>query len=406
MVVRAHRDTDGVLLRITGPRTRAILRAAQRARGRRRVRACGVLGPVVWLGILLAGASPARAVVIASGDGTANTTAPTDDPGFANVGILNGLSAVYVGNGWVLTANHVGGGEVTLGGVVYPYVTGSKTHLTGPGVVPPDLAVVKIVGDPGLPTPLIATSAPPDDANVVMIGRGPSRGAPLTWMNHDGWSWISPYTIRWGTNRITQTGGVALNTRVIEMEFDPLGQPGSTTDEGQAGSGDSGGAIYWKSGGVWRLAGTIIAISVFQGQPNATVLYTNLTLAADLSYYRSQILAITTVPACSDGLDDDLDGLVDHPADPGCDSPTDASERSPALECDDGIDNDLDGLIDHPADPQCGSPTSTSEVPSVPISGLLSVGVLAGSLGLVGLRGASRSGPAAARAVQSSSRTR
>ena len=41
-------------------------------------------------------------------------------------------------------------------------------------------------------------------------------------------------------------------------------------------------------------------------------------------------------------------------ADPGCDSPTDDSERGPAFECDDGFDNDGDGLIDYPnGDPQC-----------------------------------------------------
>jgi hypothetical protein len=34
-------------------------------------------------------------------------------------------------------------------------------------------------------------------------------------------------------------------------------------------------------------------------------------------------------PACSDGLDNDGDGLVDHPADPGCRSPTGTSEGKP-----------------------------------------------------------------------------
>lgn len=65
-------------------------------------------------------------------------------------------------------------------------------------------------------------------------------------------------------------------------------------------------------------------------------------------------LAIRT-DECSNGLDDDGDGLADHPEDPGCASPTDLSEQSPALPCDDGIDNDGDGLIDwngSPPDPQ------------------------------------------------------
>ena len=66
----------------------------------------------------------ARALVIAGGNGTQNFTAPTgtgfsSDPGFANVGTIHGLGGVYLGNYggnyWVLTASHVGLGDLTLG---------------------------------------------------------------------------------------------------------------------------------------------------------------------------------------------------------------------------------------------------------------------------------------------------
>ena len=43
----------------------------------------------------------APAVLIASGDGTENTTAPPADPGWSHVGSVNGLSGVYLGDGWV-----------------------------------------------------------------------------------------------------------------------------------------------------------------------------------------------------------------------------------------------------------------------------------------------------------------
>jgi hypothetical protein len=48
-------------------------------------------------------------------------------------------------------------------------------------------------------------------------------------------------------------------------------------------------------------------------------------------------------PACDDGLDNDGDGWVDFPADPGCQSDTSTLEN-PA--CQDGLDNDGDGNID------------------------------------------------------------
>ena len=74
----------------------------------------------------------------------------------------------------------------------------------------------------------------------------------------------------------------------------------------------------------------------------------------------------TTPPpaaACSDGLDNDGDTLIDHPADPGCTGPTDTDETDPpaGAACADTIDNDGDGLIDHPADPGCTGPTDTDE---------------------------------------------
>jgi hypothetical protein len=63
---------------------------------------------------------------------------------------------------------------------------------------------------------------------------------------------------------------------------------------------------------------------------------------------------------CSDGLDNDGDGFVDWPNDPGCFGPNDTSEGSA---CSDGVDNDGDGLVDYPADPGCGAPSWDSENP-------------------------------------------
>lgn len=67
--------------------------------------------------------------------------------------------------------------------------------------------------------------------------------------------------------------------------------------------------------------------------------------------------------ACSDGLDNDGDGALDHPVDPGCRLPSSRSE-SPA--CNDGIDNDgetgidfdggsaaTQGAVNDVPDPQC-----------------------------------------------------
>ena len=117
--------------------------------------------------------------------------------------------------------------------------------------------------------------------------------------------------------------------------------------------------------------------------------------------------AAATPPECSDGEDNDGDGKVDHPDDPGCDSPEDDSEiDAPAPpECSDGIDNDGDGKIDFTGqDPGCDSPEDDSEIDgpitanetALPRTGsgstvalVLGAGLAVGALALRRLRAAS-----------------
>lgn len=81
-----------------------------------------------------------------------------------------------------------------------------------------------------------------------------------------------------------------------------------------------------------------------------------------------------TARACSDGVDNDGDGRVDYDVrgdgvvgpedDPGCASAADDDEINvTAPACTDGFDNDGDALTDYPADPGCSSRNDTSEVP-------------------------------------------
>jgi hypothetical protein len=73
--------------------------------------------------------------------------------------------------------------------------------------------------------------------------------------------------------------------------------------------------------------------------------------------------------ACSNGLDDDGDGLADFPGDPGCADAGDGSEHGADLPCDDGVDQDGDSFVDFPADPSCRSVLWISES-GVPRCGL------------------------------------
>ncbi|MBN1947340.1 MAG: hypothetical protein JW797_16845 [Bradymonadales bacterium] len=70
------------------------------------------------------------------------------------------------------------------------------------------------------------------------------------------------------------------------------------------------------------------------------------------------------LPACSNGIDDDGDGVADH-ADPGCSDPRDDSEEASPPVCADGVDNDGDGWTDTD-DPDCYGAAGQSEASLVP----------------------------------------
>jgi len=71
------------------------------------------------------------------------------------------------------------------------------------------------------------------------------------------------------------------------------------------------------------------------------------------------IISSLNASDCDDGVDNDGDGFVDHPDDPGCTGPDDASELG-TTQCDDGVDNDGDGAIDLD-DPNCSGPNDNRE---------------------------------------------
>ena len=58
-------------------------------------------------------------VIISSGDGSRNTTAPGDDSGRSNVCKRGSSSGIYPGNRWLLIGKYVGAGSLTLGETPY-----------------------------------------------------------------------------------------------------------------------------------------------------------------------------------------------------------------------------------------------------------------------------------------------
>jgi hypothetical protein len=235
----------------------------------------------------------------------------------------------------MLTAAHVGVGPVTFSagptGIFEPE-DGIEIQLRNPPgsrlTELTDLTMFRLVADPGLPPVTIASTPPPIGWQVTLIGAGRDRVASQTsWdASTDPWTETTPpgnregflttdvKTLRWGTNLIENeelffpegdpnhtTVVQTLGPDVISLVVDFDSFVGATPDESQAVKGDSGGGMFFKVGGNWQLAGIQVANQHFEGQPEDTAVFGNLTFIADLSRYRDQIEAIRTSPPLQPG---------------------------------------------------------------------------------------------------------
>jgi hypothetical protein len=277
---------------------------------------------IVCLGLLLVMAHPSRAVLIATGDGSGNTTAPADDFGFANVGIRGSGTTIYLGDGWCLTAAHVGDGTTIFQNVQYNAVPGSAVQLINPAGVGytyyADLMLYQIEAPPNLPPVMIAQSAPAVGWQVTMAGNGRDRSNSgtaywtTTWApsslpgTYAGDIWASTNDIRWGNNVISGVSVPYASGADSETAFTTaFGTPGSGLDA-QGTPGDSGGGVFHQdASGTWSLAGLMFAIQTVGEQPWGTSIFGNLTYSVDLSVYRSEIYHIMGLPG-----DANFDGLV------------------------------------------------------------------------------------------------
>jgi hypothetical protein len=259
---------------------------------------------------LFLSASPAHAVVRAGVDG--QPAAPSPDPGLDHLALIAGLSGVYLGEGWVLTAGHVLNvarnqkkTDALIGGRAFPLKLDTTVRLES-GADRADLVLVRIVGDPGLPPLDIVSETPAVGARLVLVGNGPLQETQLTcWdaVNVErpksaatpfcGFKWFKTPEgktngVQWGTNQVAQVGAVmpgpqGAKTHVFATVFREADE---TPFEAQAGVGDSGGPVFVESGEGYALAGVMLVASL--RNPTAAT-SGDRTFAADLSVYRDEI---------------------------------------------------------------------------------------------------------------------
>ncbi|MGE4608423.1 MAG: trypsin-like serine protease [Myxococcota bacterium] len=233
---------------------------------------------------------PAHAVIIETGDGTGNTTAPLDDPGWHNVVSRGSHSAVYLGDRWIITALHVGAGSVTIDGEDYAMLPNSSVILKNSDGTTADLVLFRIDRKPPVSDAWISGSTPANRAALIMIGKGLDRGTPFRSGDFLGFRWGDRAPMRWGTSEVSTRPafGRVQGTETFAARFSIAG----SKHEAIAARGDSGGAAFARGAGRWELAGILLAVDSFQDQPPRTAVYGNQTYIADLSVYHDQIRRI------------------------------------------------------------------------------------------------------------------
>ena len=281
------------------------------------------LAPAVYLPLLIMSvnlAAPSYAVQIGFADGSGNREAPLDDPGFANVGTRGRSSAVYIGDGWVLTAAHVSGGNVKLGGTTYQWLRETNTVIRNPAGTGlsefADLRLFRLATEPSLPDLTLSRESPEAGTFSILIGNGKDRdkdlvgwsiegnGSNRVWResappaDENGFKWLTTNSMGWGANEVDSDGNADDDNFITtETGFADTISLSTTFDdipnfpEGQAATNDSGGALFTrKANGDWELTGIIHSIGLLDAQPSQTSVFGNRTFAAAIPAYYDAII--------------------------------------------------------------------------------------------------------------------
>jgi hypothetical protein len=200
---------------------------------------------------LLLAALPAAGICLYGGDHPENQTPPPNGAPWrhvARVGAPDG-SGVYLGKRFIITANHVQAiNDILLDGVTYTRDTTFEPRRIGGD----DIKLIRITAKPNLPPlPLIGAADNDLEKRCTMIGWGLGTGAPVA---NQGWNWNDIRKQRWGVNDTLGTLGSADGFERLITAFDF----GATSNEASVANTDSGGGLFVKVAGIWKLAGIAV----------------------------------------------------------------------------------------------------------------------------------------------------
>ena len=241
----------------------------------------------------------AQAIILYSGDNSANLTAPDT----ARTDIFNSVAKITNadGTGIVGSAVHIKGKYLlTAEHVLYKNSTPRRTHVTFDGTTyfaidlnflpiqidTADLVLFKLIENPNLPETQLYTSNNELNKTGTLIGWGYGRDANQANQTSTTrtWNWGTGSTInkRWGTNQIADTGNANISGNVYDYLQTRLNSNQGASEAAFAYY-DSGSGLYISNSGTWQLAG--ITTAVIATNSSFTSTFAQFSVASDSNYF-------------------------------------------------------------------------------------------------------------------------
>jgi hypothetical protein len=277
---------------------------------------------VCLFSIICAAPPHAEALILWNGDNSANRSDPGGGLPWDSVGRVAGTdlslvsstgSAIYLGNGFMLTANHVTLGSsqrVTFDGVNsfavdMTFNGGNGSKQVAAGV---DLKIFKLQSNPTVSAVSLDSSGGYIQ-NATLVGYGVGRGATAIGTSPVAWGALDTVAKRWGINVPLELGTISYDSYTYTALLSAAGSstatpPGVGDNEASLSLIDSGSAMFQNISGTWYLVG--VGTTVDQQAGGSTTTFARDSLSGstkgDTNYhvsvatYRSNILAIIPEP--------------------------------------------------------------------------------------------------------------
>lgn len=262
-----------------------------------------------------ASAPDASAIILYGKDNSANQTDPGTGAPWTNVGRLTNssgtavdASAVYLGDRFVLTADHVDPSanrtHVTFDGSTTWAIEPGSHQQVASGV---DLKVIRLSEDPELPALMLYEDAQDlaRASELVGWGRGRDPSVPVG-TDHVAWGDNSTIAKRWGTNTtLNNATNISYDVGSKTYSYEALQTRLLNTagaDEAAMTRYDSGGALFQDIGGQWYLSGIATTVersgeSRFGAATGSPFVLGDLNYFARVSTYSSEIYAAIPEPS-------------------------------------------------------------------------------------------------------------